>query len=380
MNTGTRVFLVLLRVAVGWHLLVEGLDKLESLHTGPTVYNKPFSSAGYLRESSGPLRGWFRWQGGDPDAAALERLAVQPVPAGVDPASDSPDKRMPPALNQDWDDYLARFKAHYGLDDDQAKLAQGLLDQSKYEAVRWLEGGTKEVERTLGGSTYKAPRTTPERIAEYKETLAKVREVESHELPIFRQDVRKKELRDLKADAAKQRTDLLADLDHFLTDPGLPPAMLAAVGASGTPVKARPVEVVLTAEQKKKDPLPPPPPPAVLVWTDRLVSWGLTIVGACLILGLFTRTSAVFGALFMLAFYLAMPPWPGVPENLKAEGHYFLVNKNLIEMLALFALATTASGRWLGLDGLLHALNPFRRTAPPAPARAAPQKSHAVGV
>jgi len=379
MNTGTRIFLILLRVAVGWHLLVEGLDKLESLHTGPTVYNKPFSSAGYLRESSGPLRGWFRWQGGDPDAAALERLTLRPVPAGVDPATVPPAERLPPALNTDWDDYLTRFKAHYGLDEEQAQLAQRLLDQSKSEAVRWLEGGTKEVERTVGRSSYKTTVTTPQRIAEYKETLAKVREAEGQELPIFRQDVRKKELRDLKADAAKQRTELLADLDHFLTDPGLPSAALAAVGSSGTPVTARPADSVLTAEQKKKDPLPPPPPPTVLLWTDRVVSWGLTVVGACLILGLFTRTSAVVGALFMLAFYLAMPPWPGVPENLKAEGHYFLVNKNLIEMLALLALATTASGRWLGLDGLLHPLNPFRRAAP-RPAPRAPHKPHAVGV
>ena len=379
MNTGTRIFLILLRVAVGWHLLVEGLDKLESLHTGPTVYNKPFSSAGYLRESSGPLRGWFRWQGGDPDAAALERLTLRPVPAGIDPATVPPAERLPPALNTDWDDYLTRFKAHYGLDEEQAQLAQRLLDQSKSEAVRWLEGGTKEVERTVGRSSYKTTVTTPQRIAEYKETLAKVRKAEGQELPIFRQDVRKKELRDLKADAAKQRTELLADLDHFLTDPGLPSAALAAVGSSGTPVTARPADSVLTAEQKKKDPLPPPPPPTVLLWTDRVVSWGLTVVGACLILGLFTRTSAVVGALFMLAFYLAMPPWPGVPENLKAEGHYFLVNKNLIEMLALLTLATTASGRWLGLDGLLHALSSFRRAAR-RPAPKAPHKPHAVGV
>jgi hypothetical protein len=43
------------------------------------------------------------------------------------------------------------------------------------------------------------------------------------------------------------------------------------------------------------------------------------------------------------------------------EGHYYFVNKNLIEMLALLVLATTRSGCWLGLDGLLHRLNPWRR-------------------
>jgi hypothetical protein len=62
-----------------------------------------------------------------------------------------------------------------------------------------------------------------------------------------------------------------------------------------------------------------------------------------------------------LLFYLTMPPFPWVPENVRAEGHYLFVNKNLIEMLALLCLATTQSGCWVGLDGLLQFLNPWRR-------------------
>jgi hypothetical protein len=46
----------------------------------------------------------------------------------------------------------------------------------------------------------------------------------------------------------------------------------------------------------------------------------------------------------LLMFYLAMPPFPGahVPEN-AAEGHYFIVNKNLIEMLIMLVFATTGN-------------------------------------
>ena len=36
-----------------------------------------------------------------------------------------------------------------------------------------------------------------------------------------------------------------------------------------------------------------------------------------------------------------------------SEGNYLFVNKNVIEMLALFVLASTRSGRWFGLDALL---------------------------
>ena len=48
---------------------------------------------------------------------------------------------------------------------------------------------------------------------------------------------------------------------------------------------------------------------------------------------------------------------PGWPESPRAEGHYLWINKNVIEMLALLTLATTRSGRWVGLDGLLFALS-----------------------
>jgi hypothetical protein len=57
---------------------------------------------------------------------------------------------------------------------------------------------------------------------------------------------------------------------------------------------------------------------------------------------------------------LASPALPWVPENLRAEGHYLWVNKNIIEMLALLALMTLPTGRWLGLDGLIYVLMPWR--------------------
>ena len=92
-------------------------------------------------------------------------------------------------------------------------------------------------------------------------------------------------------------------------------------------------------------------------WTTR---WGVFLVGVCLLLGLFSRTACLAGAGFLLMFYLSMPPLPGLPDNPRAEGTYLYINKNFIEMLALLTLATTASGRWVGLDGLLYCLNPFR--------------------
>ena len=92
----------------------------------------------------------------------------------------------------------------------------------------------------------------------------------------------------------------------------------------------------------------------LLDWSDAIVKYGLVAVGVCLLLGFLTRTACLAGAVFLLMFYLAMPPLPWLPEGPRVEGHYLYINKNIIEMTALLALATMRTGRWAGLDGILH--------------------------
>src|SRR5262249_57167930 len=96
---------------------------------------------------------------------------------------------------------------------------------------------------------------------------------------------------------------------------------------------------------------------------------GLAILGLCLLFGLFSRTACVLAAGFLLMTSLCVPPWPWLPVAPNTEGYYAFVNKNVIEMLALLVLATTASGRWFGLDALIHAIFFGRRraVAPPPP-------------
>ena len=115
--------------------------------------------------------------------------------------------------------------------------------------------------------------------------------------------------------------------------------------------------------QSKIDPLPYALTPPVLQWTllnwsDFIVKYGVLAVGVMLLAGLLARTACVAGAGFLLMFFLAMPSLPGWPESPKVEGHYLFINKNVIEMLALLMLATTRSGCWLGVNGLLQFLCP----------------------
>ena len=123
---------------------------------------------------------------------------------------------------------------------------------------------------------------------------------------------------------------------------------------------------VLTSEQKALDLQPPPRPLPIaewriLEWSDALVMWSLIVLGGCLLLGFCTRYACFLTGLLILSFYLAMPPLPGWPESLRLEGHYLIINKTLIEVLALFALSFIPTGRWAGLDGILQW---FTRQAP----------------
>jgi len=96
--------------------------------------------------------------------------------------------------------------------------------------------------------------------------------------------------------------------------------------------------------------------PNLLDSANLVTMWGLTIVGLLLILGLFTRLSSVAGVGFIALFYLANPPLVGYFYSLPVEGSYLIVNKNLVELCALVVILVTGSGRFAGLDRILHGL------------------------
>ena len=83
---------------------------------------------------------------------------------------------------------------------------------------------------------------------------------------------------------------------------------------------------------------------------DLVVAVALTAVGLSLILGVFTQLGCA-GALALLAmFYLAAIPTGTL--DVRAEGTYLLVNKNLIEACAVAVLFTFRTGSIAGLDRL----------------------------
>ncbi len=96
--------------------------------------------------------------------------------------------------------------------------------------------------------------------------------------------------------------------------------------------------------------------PNMLANADQITMWGLTIVGVLLILGLFTRLACLGGIGFLLLFYFANPPFVGYFYSLPSEGSYLIINKNLVELCALVVVFLTGSGRFAGLDRIVHGL------------------------
>ena len=96
--------------------------------------------------------------------------------------------------------------------------------------------------------------------------------------------------------------------------------------------------------------------PQMLDRANLITMYGLTIVGVLLMLGLFTRLAAAGGIGFLLLFYLCNPPFIGYFYAIPTEGTYLIVNKNLVELCALVVILSTGTGRFAGLDAILHGL------------------------
>ncbi len=103
--------------------------------------------------------------------------------------------------------------------------------------------------------------------------------------------------------------------------------------------------------------------PLALQVVDFLNIWGLIFIGLGLIIGLFTRQSIMFGMILLALYYIANPPFVRNDFGIPAEGHYLIVNKNLIEFLALSVLLFVPTGKVYGLDRILSGIKKRSGTA-----------------
>ena len=77
----------------------------------------------------------------------------------------------------------------------------------------------------------------------------------------------------------------------------------------------------------------------------------LVLVGILLIAGFKTSWAAIGGMALLALYYLAHPPFTGITQG-PSEGSYWIVNKNLVELAALYVLYQFPTTSSFGLETL----------------------------
>lgn len=91
--------------------------------------------------------------------------------------------------------------------------------------------------------------------------------------------------------------------------------------------------------------------PNILSITDFLNTWGLVCIGLALLFGLFTKPAAIVGSLLIFVYYLNAVPVIGSQYTSTIDGNYLIVNKTLIESVALAVIALFSTSELFGFDG-----------------------------
>ncbi|MCR4328256.1 MAG: DoxX family protein [Patescibacteria group bacterium] len=84
--------------------------------------------------------------------------------------------------------------------------------------------------------------------------------------------------------------------------------------------------------------------PALLPFTNFINEWGLTLIGASLILGIGVRWSGILGALMMVLYYLPILEFP------YPNAHSYIVDEHIIYAAALLLLSALRAGHMWGLE------------------------------
>lgn len=297
----TVAALVLLRIGIGWHFLYEGLWKLNAVPA--------FSSEPYWRAAKGPLAPLYH-ENMLPDLYGEERLDF-------------------PTMKARWQLLFEQFGEKYKLSPEQQQDAERAFELRTEQLQNFLDASLETF------STTNADGEEVEGIV-YFADLDKLRQqqdnAEVQEVPFGRKRTWDKH-RELMSKSSPWIAQVESIEDSYYAD-------LRALLDSSQLARGDWVE-----------------PPNLLARMDQTVIWFNIAVGGCLIVGLFSRLAAFGGAVFLVTLIASQPEWPTIyPAAPPTSGHALVVNKEFVEMLALFALATTRVGRWGGLDFFVHYL------------------------
>ena len=300
-----------LRLGLGCHFFYEGTWKIK--------HKEEFTAEPFLTQAKGPVAGLFYAM--LPDIDGRQRLRVET------------DANGKPTINADalagrWNEMRQQFVDYYrpAASDEAATAAHQRLQRA---AERTYKDFKKWLEEYFDQNV--------DDIAAYFGALERFdNNKESHEDATFQKQRRWDRMMELRRESARWIKDiegqetaykhsLYALLDEQQKEQGRMPA-------SWNPFRWSRIEQINFA-----------------------VTYALTAIGACLMLGLCSRLAALGGAGFMCFVVLTQPAFPGIyPPDPPVVGHALLINKDFVEMLALLVIASVPAGRWGGLDYFLY--------------------------
>jgi uncharacterized membrane protein YphA (DoxX/SURF4 family) len=260
----------------------------EVLRVAAQQSGERFTSLPFLQESAGPFRRVFRGLVRDIDG--FDRLTLASAHAAID------------------ERYAAILK-HY------ASAGHPFTGEQQRRLAVIRDTLKREIAITMDGAAFQA------QLADYRLMRARVAEDPARTTAPFSAER-------LAADRTKL-DGIAAELLGIANEPLVEMAVQA--------------QTIATADQLSAGPVPRPGDPTG--WIDFLIKYGLIAIGSCLMLGLVTPVAACAAAAQLAVFYLASPPWPNLPAAAMG-GHYLFVDRNLIEMVAALAVATTGWNKW----------------------------------
>lgn len=338
-----------LRIAVGYHFFKEGTNKLK--------YG--FNAYGFLSGAKGPLAPAFKAM--LDDSKGMAKLCVTQTESDGKKTFDiDTDSTL-----QQWEQFTTHANKYYGfgsveLQAELAKQRQTIADQ--IETAR-TEGNTEVNTAELAGKREslekdiaqirRQPELLKDTLKAHKLLLqewTKGNRVEliahfatENRLDGFARDGQQASAVSSQVDSLRGQVDTIqSDRNKKMAGwskevSGLWDSLETKVNSLAVPLQKR--EAPLTIAR------PFSPKFGGLNLINMVIPWFDTIVGVCLILGLFTRSVSLAAGLFLLSVCLTQPFW--VPGTNPTYLYW-------IEMTACFVIFGTLAGRMAGLDYIIN--------------------------
>ncbi len=345
------IAIMLLRVTVGFHFFKEGTDKIQN----------GFTAEYFLKAAKGPLAPQFHALVDDYDGALKFGLTVD---------SETGQKNIDPELTFAlWDDFLDRADSHYGFGDEKVltqmserreRLGQQIRDARSSNREEVETGELERIREQIAQdiATVRNQQEQSEVILQdhmdeldywlnsnrvellaFFETADREqgfdRDRESRDKVAVYVDSLRDQVTTIKSDRNKQKSGWASEVEAIWDSYENQINGLAV----GSQTKKQPLKVHRPFAQELSK----------LQLINKIIPWFDLIVGALLIVGLFTRMASFAGAVFLASVIATQPPWiPGTePTYLYA-----------IELMALVVIFSTLAGRMGGLDFFLAGRNP----------------------